>query len=354
MSVLLTWVVSLVALVVEGALLWLVLQNTVTVGWAVAGHGTVVLALGLWVFLCSRAHRDLHIPMLLTITTAVMGLFGALGSVCVLGFLPLFRRHSKSFEEWHSILFPAEIMTSTEALTEHITRTYRDQDSIQPEVTPFIDVLTSGTTDQKLAMISMVVKHFRPILAPVLRMALNDPNNAIRVQAATAMALIEEEFTKRTLGIEVAATTRPDNPVTLKTLARHYDNYAQTGILDDERERENQNKAIQAYQKYLGFKSDDIEARLAIGRILLKSQSFAEANAWFEKCLKDGFDTFDIILGYMEGLFHAGRFQDLRELARSHYAEMTSADILPAGVVEAIKLWANIDGGEEDKGDRTS
>ncbi len=354
MSVLLTWVVSLVALVVEGALLWLVLQNTVTVGWAAAGHGTVLLALGLWVFLCSRAHWDLHIPMLLTITTAVMGLFGALGSVCVLGLLPLFRRHSKSFEEWHSILFPAEIMTSTEALTEHITRTYRDQDSIQPEVTPFVDVLTSGSTDQKLNMISLVVKHFRPILAPVLRMALNDPNNAIRVQAATAMSLIEEEFTKRTLGIEMAAMTKPDHPVTLKTLARHYDNYALTGILDDERERENQNKAIQAYQKYLGFKSDDIEARLAIGRILLKSQSFAEANAWFEKCLKDGFDTFDIILGYMEGLFHAGRFQDLRELARSHYAEMTSADILPAGVVEAIKLWANIDGGEQDKGDRTS
>ncbi len=354
MKKLLPLAVCLVVLVIECALVWLVYQNSVTVGWAVVGHVIVVLALSFRVFLCVRAHSDLLAPMLLTITTAVLGLIGALGSLCVLILLPLFKKYAKSFEEWHSLLFPAEIMSSTEALTEHITRTYRDQDTLQPEVTPYIDVLTSGTTDQKLAMISMVVKHFRPILAPVLRMALNDPNNAIRVQAATAMAMIEEEFTKRTLGIEVAATTRPDSPVTLKTLARHYDNYAQTGILDSEREGEYQKKAIQAYQKFLGFKSEDMEARLAVGRILLKSRSYEEASAWFEKCLKEGLNTIEIILGTMESLFHVGRFQDLRELASSHYAELISAETLPVEIVEAVKLWADQSVGVEGQGDMKS
>lgn len=350
---LLSWAVSMVALVAEGFLLRLVHQQTITVEWAATGHVIVVSVLCLWIFLCSRAQRDLRIPMLLTITTAVMGPFGALGSLCVLSLLPLYRRRAKSFEEWHSSLFPADIRSSTEALVEHITRTNQDQETGQPEVTPFIDVLTSGSSDQKLAMLSLIVKHFRPTLAPALRMALNDPSNTIRVQAATAMALIEEEFMKRTLGIELAALTRPDHPETLKTLARHYDNYARTGILDEERERDNQQKALQAFRKYLGINPDDKDARLAVGRILLKSRSFAEASEWFERCLQDGFNTSEIILGYMESLFYVGRFRDLRELARSHYAELTR-DAYPNSIVEAVKLWADNNTVVQDQGDMTS
>jgi len=97
MKKLLPLAVCLVVLVIECALVWLVYQNSVTVGWAVVGHVIVVLALSFRVFLCVRAHSDLLAPMLLTITTAVLGLIGALGSLCVLILLSPFRTMAPCF-----------------------------------------------------------------------------------------------------------------------------------------------------------------------------------------------------------------------------------------------------------------
>ncbi|MFQ5849290.1 MAG: tetratricopeptide repeat protein [Candidatus Binatia bacterium] len=347
-------IVSLVVLVAEGALLMLFHLHIVTAGSAVAGHVTLVSALGLWAFLCSRAGRDLRIPLVLAITTAVLGPFGPLGTLCILSLLPFYSRNAKTFEEWHSSLFPRDEITSTQALFNHIGRAGEDQASGQSSVTPFTDVLAFGTLEQKLLMISLIAKHFSPTLGPVLRMALNDPSNAIRVQAATAMAVIEEDFLKRTLGIEVAAMHRPDHPETLKMLARHYDHYANTGILDEQREQENRQKALQAYRKYLGFNPDDMDVRLDVGLILLKNRSFAEAAEWFEACLQDGFTAPGMVLGYMESLFHLGRFQDLRNLARSEYAELTRADAYPTSVMQAVKLWTADTTSGDDQGGPTT
>src|SRR3546814_7054739 len=59
--------------------------------------------------------------------------------------------------------------------------------------------------EQKRAVLMLLARRFRPEFAPALKLALQDANPAIRVQAATATAEIESGFTDRTIVLEAAA-----------------------------------------------------------------------------------------------------------------------------------------------------
>ena len=58
----------------------------------------------------------------------------------------------------------------------------------------FRDILALGSFEDKQAALAILTRRFTPPLAPALRLALNDPDAAIRVQAATAAARIEDLF----------------------------------------------------------------------------------------------------------------------------------------------------------------
>ena len=84
-------------------------------------------------------------------------------------------------------------------------------------VSPFAEVIEFGSFEQKQSVVTLIADHFRPEFASALRAALNNPEPAIRVQAATAVARIENQFLQRSVALEGA---RVEHPTTRPCCAR--------------------------------------------------------------------------------------------------------------------------------------
>jgi polysaccharide biosynthesis protein PelE len=327
LSVLVLELTALTLALVPGRMLWA----------GLAIHVAAAIATAIWVGRLRAAGGDLRFPLLLLSTTVVLGPAGPAGMLVTVVLQRWFARSATSFESWYASLFPEESGNAGPAGYEWTAPPQSAQD--EASVIPFMDILSFGSRQQRESMIALITTRFRPEFAPVLRRALSDSNNAIRVQAATAMTMVENSFLERSMDLTNAAKQSPGNPETLLALARHFDAYAFAGILDDQRERDNREKATQAYLKYLALKPNDLTAMAELGRILVRSGDYAEALAVLGRPVDDGTASPPILLWYMESLYGLGRYDELRRLTRTCQPRLESGDSLPVEVGEVVKLW---------------
>ena len=223
-------------------------------GVAMLAHGGVVLALSAW---CASpsCRKDLRLPLLLTLATCFLGPIGSVGTLVAAVATRLYARSATPFEEWYASLFP----DVERAL--RLPQAAVSGDSGHGSVAPFADILSFGQLSQKQELITLIASDFRPEFAHVLRMALNDANNAVRVQAATAIARIEDEFLQRSLRMSAAVLENPLDPSRVWSLATLLDEYANAGIMDRERAAAARDQAAQAYVDYLQLVGNDPAAR---------------------------------------------------------------------------------------------
>lgn len=305
---------------------------------ATAAHLTIAVLLTAWVMLSMECRTDLRLPLLLILTTVFMGPIGAAGTLVVIALMSYYGRNATPFEEWYLALFPETRIHSEVDLWERIIA---GEDSLdKSSVAPFSDILFFGTLAQKQELISLMSRSFQPIFAPILRTALNDSNNAIRVQAASAITVIEDDFLQRSLSLATSVRENPRDPSLLLELARLNDEYANAGILDRDRERDSRNKALEAYREYLQLSPKDLEARTAFGRLFLREEKYEEARSWAAESVNDGEASSELIFIYMEALYQLRRFDELRRLAAKQVS-LVQNDRIPLEAVETIKLWAN-------------
>jgi polysaccharide biosynthesis protein PelE len=330
--------VAAVVFLVESTMAGAALSGNLSEFVAAGAHLIIAAALIMWVSWSEECRKDLRIPLLLTIATTFMGPLGAAGTLVTLAFMARYRKAATSFEEWYSALFPE---TRTESQMELWQRIIVGNDSLdKSSVAPFSDILFFGTLAQKQELISLMSRSFKPVFAPILRAALNDSNNSIRVQAASAITVIEDDFLRRSLGLASDARQNPRDPALLLKLARFSDEYANAGILDHDRELDSRNKALEAYREYLRLQPEDQVARTAIGRLLLLDEKYDEALLCSSVAIKEEEPSLELILIYMEALYHLHRFDELRRLS-AKYASLCEGGRVSPEAVETLKLWAS-------------
>jgi tetratricopeptide (TPR) repeat protein len=220
----------------------------------------------------------------------------------------------------------------------------RDESSKTYSVIPFLDVLSFGNETQKRQALAKMTSHFHPNFAPAFKKALSDDSNTIRVQAATAITKIENQFTERLMKLAKVKEQYEREPVVVLALAEHYDNYAYTGLLDADREQANRQRAFEHYQEYLELDPQSLDVRTRVGRILMRNKEFDKACEWFRKCADLGYVSEAIFQWYSEALFECGRYDELRRLTASshqHPATQTAAAVQPFAVKEALGLWSS-------------
>ena len=331
------------ALVVEAILWGRLAAQTLGFGTALIFHlllSSFLTAVGI---VHHRQGGDSRSYLLLAATTWTLGPFGPAGVLLVASLNRWYERVAQPFQEWYDALFPEEEETLSERVFERVRRTLEEGvESAGP--TPFADLLQFGSLAEKQAVLATVSKRFRPAFAPILRMALQDPTNAVRVQAATAIAVVESRFSERiqelTQNVETASADRA-RAAALLELARWYDDYAFTGLLDREREDNNRSRALATYDQYLSLEPDDADVRLAAGRVMVRDTRYRDAVEWLERAFPEGFPDAKAALWYMEALYHLGRFSDLRRLAEQYASDFESdADAFPAIALEAVQFWA--------------
>ena len=332
-------ITAFLACAVEGTFAVLVLERMVPIAIVLAGHLVVVAVLAALAFTQRRAGgHSTPLFVLMAITTALFGPLGAAGSLLVFLLRLAFPPDSQSFEAWYRALFPEDEVEEERRLASLLDRVAGQEGEVS--IGPLFDILSHGTRAQKQIAIAVMTRGFNPVFAPALRMALRDTDNAIRVQAATSMTTIENNFMKRAAALDKAARAEPDSPDALKALAVFNDDYAATGLLDPLRERRSRRTALDTYLKYLKLAPSDGPARLAVARLLIRRKRYSVAAAVLERCQHDGLFTSNMAPWYMECLFHLRRYPELRRFAHSHLGDVAQLDQFPIRVVEMVRLWA--------------
>ncbi len=284
--------------------------------------------------------RDEH--RLIQALAATMPFFGALAPVALLLFYPLylrFRATATPFAEWYRKLFPDDEGALSAQLYQSIVRRELPRSDYTPVVS-YMDIVQHGTVEQRIAVIATVARNFRPVFAPVLKAALADTNPEVRVQAATAIAKLTDDFVGRVQGLEIVLARNAGDTKCMRELAKAYDEYAYTGILDAALEENNRVRALQLWLNYCELVPDDNEASLAVGRLLMRLERHGLAAQWLERSFAEGRATRQAVLWYMEVLFAQGRTDALRALAAQTVTDLAQDRTLSPRAVSAAQLWA--------------
>ncbi len=296
----------------------------------------IIATLITWSF--AKLGRDIRYGYVLSVSTLASGVFGAFGMVICCVTSLYYNMVAQPFSLWYQTIFPKEVLTHEEEIYELI-ETGKDEGAKIYNVVPFIDVITLGTEAQKRRALSRMTDHFNPTFAPAYKKALQDESNAIRVQAASSITKIENQFSSMLMKIEQLEKKHPNDMKIKLGLARYYDSYAFTGLLDDAREEENQIKALEKYREYLEGRPEDIEARIEAGRLLLRTGEYEQVLELFNDCIEAGYGNDTLKLWMVEALFEAGRFKELRRIAPECQDAIEDMRSIRPRLVRAVEYW---------------
>ena len=304
-------------------------------------HLAISATVGAIAYAQYRRGMDVQHLALLAIVSSVTGIFGAIGAL--IGFMStlVFRARASRFKDWYESIFPTDATSEPQTIYDRIVEGL-DENPSTYSVMPFMDVMRLGSENQKRRALAKMTSRFSPRFASAFRAALADSNNTIRVQAATAIAKIEREFGSKLHRIEMARAKAPGNPTLLLALAKFYDDYAFTGVLDSELEKLNRERAISTYKSYLQLDPNSAEAWIAIGRLMYRNKQWAEAAEWFRAALDRGWKTNSMLLWYFESLFRLGQHRDLRRAILELGRGIVTQEDLPTDVREAVSLWMQV------------
>ena len=333
--------IAAVSLLLESIILLLILNPTLSSLWFVFPHGLVVLSLIFFLKNYEQTEKDTYFLILLTLSTAVLS---ALGAVFVI-LLFMFLQRANNFQRdtppnsYESILSEVK-KPEQEDLFEKLV-SGKVESLGHSSVIPFMDVLHFGTQRQKQTLVALLINNYQKDFSPVLKEAIKDKDNSIRVLASMGVAQIENQFMKRTIEIE---TTRGESDRAtknyFKTLGRHYDDYAHCEILEEFMQMDFRNLAIQAYKDHLRVTPLDGEVLFWLGRALLRNKKWSESAIVFEVALKNNLLAPENMVWYLECLYRIKQYQKLGNAAFNYYshAKKTKAGI-PTQLNGVLEAW---------------
>jgi len=334
-------VVIAAVFLLEGWMIWALEQSGVGLPAMLAMHILASLLLLSMAPICQRHGRDVRLLLLGFLMVLFLGPVGAGGMLLATFAYAVYRRRATPFEIWYREILPEQITPPEERLIERL-RAWAEETEIQHhEPVPFADILASGSRAEKQTAIALMARNFHLAFAPAFRESLNDPDNAVRVQTASAITRIEEEFLARALVLEREHERHPDDPEVLWQLARHYDKHASAGLSDPDTVLEYRERAETAYRRLSELRNDDA-VLWALGRLLVRAGRTAEAASVFEQALKVSNDQAHPLqrVWYWECLYDQKRFHELRAEVRGHYNQIPRDATLPPSLLDSIDLWA--------------
>jgi polysaccharide biosynthesis protein PelE len=304
------------------------------------GHVAICAALAVWLWTVAKRGRDLRLPWSLLGATATLGPLGAAGTTLCAALFAYFRRRTLGFEAWYAALFPEAKTEEARALFQEIVAGGDDDETAERSVASFVDVLAFGAFEQKQGMLALIAAYFRPGFAPALKAALAHNEPAIRVQAATAVAQIESRFLRRSLDLDKEMRRRPDDFALIFAAARHFDDYAFTGLLDSDRQNENRKRAMALYARALALRPEDAKVEVALGRLLVRVGRHVEAVAILARAEAAGRLPADGAIWLLECFYALRDFAALRAIAARIAPILEKSDVADTAVRDAAKFWA--------------
>lgn len=199
------------------------------------------------------------------------------------------------------------------------------------------DVLHWGTPTQKARALEMAQDALRPGGEALLRVALSDPDPAVRDRAEQARPAVERRLLARAEVLRGAA--RAGRLADRRALARHLDRAAFSGLLDPARADACRAEAAGVWQAMGEAMPEDAEAQAALGRDLLALGDLAAARLALESALARGVASPAVIGWLAECLFRLRDFAAMDALV-ARWRPVLEEEAAGVGVLAAPwRLW---------------
>lgn len=238
---------------------------------------------------------------------------------------------------WLSVIGPGDADAPT--LHPHDANVQRALTQRAP-VSPFADVMARGTPTQKQNAVAAIAANYRPAFARTLRTALNDREPTVRMMAAAATTRIENAFLDSSIALEGDWADRPDDAERALQLARHYDNYANTGLLDEGRATTARERALEMYELANERRPDDAAIGQGVIRLLVKLHREDEAIERFAPAMDADAVSSPLASWFLEALYRRREYKALRNYSAVLQARDRDLDLLDARSLHATQLWA--------------
>ena len=287
-----------------------------------------------------RMKKGARFGILFSIFLTVLGPFAAAGMMLMLVVFKISKDHATSFTDWYYSIFPDEKKTHSQEIADAL-RYGRDKSWMNYSIIPFVDVIKRGTEIQKREAILKMTQFFHPDFGAVIKMALReDTSNVVRVQAATAITKIKNNFFSQLLQLEKLRQKYPDRHEVLLAIASVYDDLAFSTILEPEQEAEARVLAQKFYHDFLTFRPNDKRIYYLIGRLLMRQAKYEEAVRWLENAITSETIKLDIWVLYAECLYNLKRYSELRRQARINCDPILQSRKYPDAICESVLLWS--------------
>jgi hypothetical protein len=285
-------------------------------------------------------HRSASRWRLAAIGMLVFGPLGLVGAALVGGLARLFARQGRSLQDeaWLQAVGPGSIEVPDPLRSDaKIDATL----AARSVVTPFVDVMSRGSTQQKQSLLAIIAAQYRPAYARTVRTALADRESSVRVLAAATTARIESDHLETSMALESAWAGEPTDIGRALALARHYDTFASTDLLDENRAEEARMRALEMYRIAARERPGDESIAQAVIRLLMKLEREDEALGLFRPRIEAGRVTPQMASWYLECLFRRSRFAELRRHSAELVQRFGNAHTLNQRSLQALQLWAH-------------
>ncbi len=356
---------TLLAVAIEGVLLAFFVQRlswgdaraftAPFMGYLMAGHAlAAAVALMGWRALRSAWHPgtpDVTAAsaawQLLALATAALGPLGALGGTMSALLKRWYDAHDASqdaawLKAMHGEGDEAPLAPGT-AWTMDLPPLARGAQSARisrASVSPFDDVMARGTPSQKRQIIEAIVAHYQPSFARTLRRGMRDQDPTVRMLAAAAASRLENQFLDAAMALELDWANHARDSKRALALARHYDEFASSGLLEDVRSQETRERALEMYQLAASERPGDRAIALAVIRLLLKLKREDEAIGLFRPLMEADKAPPSMVSWYLECLYKRRRFGELRRYSARLCSRQRELDALHERSVQAAHWWA--------------
>jgi polysaccharide biosynthesis protein PelE len=339
-----------VAVLLEVALVLGLLNASIPVALVLGFHFYLVAALLLVLGYKARIAKSYALPDVLFVLCVSF-----LGPLCALGLFLLALPRSKlgpaeqHLDDRFVDLFPVQNSTAAKVLSERLLQT-SNMASGHDTLASFSDVFRNGKLVDKQSVITLILNHFEPAFAPMLRGALSDADPAVRIQAATAISRLETTALEKSIVLQAKLKGEPLRADLVLALGRHYDDYANSGLLDAERAELVRGEALELYRRCIELGDESEETLTAVLRILIRMNRPKDAITAFHCLEEQGEVTAQAVSWQAEALFKLGHFEALHALSERYQiqgpvnTDSKSTDSKSTGVSErcqqSLALWA--------------
>lgn len=303
-------------------------------------HIFCCLAAYLYTFMVVKLKVGARFGIIFSIFLTVLGPFAAGGIMLMLVTFKLSKSRALTFTQWYYSIFPEQKKSQSQEIAEAL-QYGRDKSWMNYSIIPFVDVVKRGTEAQKREAILKMSQHFHPDFGSVIKMALReDASNVVRVQAATAITKIKNNFFSQLLKLEKIRQKYPDRHEALLAIASVYDDLAFSTILEPEQESEARALAQKFYEDFMAHRPNDKRIHYLIGRLLMRQGKYEEAVRWLENAITTETLKLDIWVLYAECLYRLNRYSDLRRQARNNCDLVLQSRKYPDAICESVLFWA--------------